>query len=134
MSGLDAVKWIHFPSIADQRGVLTSIESGQDIPFDIQRVFMMHHVTADRGGHAHRDTDQVLIALAGRFTMYLSDGTRDRTVTMNDPTWGVYTPRLVFIRLCNFSLDAVCLVLANTHYDISRSIRTWEEYLEVIHS
>jgi len=134
MSLLDAVKWIRLPSIADQRGVLTSVESRIDIPFDIKRIFLMHHITTDRGGHAHRDTDQVIIAAAGSFKVDLSNGTNHRTYKMNDPNRGLYTPRMVFIRLYEFSPKAVCLVIANTHYDMSRSVRTWEDYLRLVQS
>ena len=130
--GLDDLRWIDLPSIRDDRGVLTAIESGRDIPFDIRRIFYMHQVSADRGGHAHRDTDQVIVAVAGRFRLELSDGRRAVTHTMDDPTRGLYTPRMLFIRLFELSRDAVCLVLASSHYDIGRSIRSWDEYLEVI--
>ena len=131
-SVLDAVKWISLPSNHDPRGVLTSIEGGEDIPFAIKRIFYMHHITTDRGGHAHTDTDQVVIATSGSFNIDVSDGQRHETHTINDPTQGIYTPRMVFINLYNFSSDAVCLVLASTHYDMSKSIRSWEAYLEVI--
>ena len=130
-SPLDELRWIDLPSVRDDRGVLTAIEGGRDIPFEIRRLFYMHHVTADRGGHAHRDTDQVIVALAGRFRLELSDGQRSETYTMDDPTRGLYTPRMLFIRLFELSPDAVCLVLASSHYDIGKSIRSWEEYLEV---
>ncbi|MEM7351318.1 MAG: FdtA/QdtA family cupin domain-containing protein [Acidobacteriota bacterium] len=133
-SPLDDLRWIDLPSIRDDRGVLTAIESGMDIPFEIRRLFYMHHVTADRGGHAHRDTDQVIVALAGSFRLELSDGRRHETYTMDDPTRGLYTPRMLFIRLFELSPDAVCLVLASSHYDIGKSIRSWDEYLEAIGS
>jgi len=103
-----------------------------DVPFEIERVFYMHHIITDRGGHAHADTDQVVIAAAGRFKMDLSDGTNTQTYVLDDPTRGVYTPRMVFIRLYDFSPGAVCLVLASTHYDISKSIRSWEDYLKAM--
>ena len=93
MSVLDSVKWIDFRSVVDQRGVLTSIEGGVDLPLEIKRIFYMHHITEDRGGHAHTDTDQVVIAAAGCFKMDLSDGTTCRTYELNDPTpGGVYAP------------------------------------------
>jgi hypothetical protein len=129
---LSAVRWIELPSSIDARGILTSIEGGIDIPFEIKRVFYMHHINTDRGDHAHRDTEQVVIAAAGSFKMDLSDGTDTRTYSLDDPMRGVYTPPMVFIKLRDFSHDAVCMVLASTHYDIAKSIRTWEEYLEAI--
>ena len=133
-SVLDAVRWVELPSNVDERGVLTSIESGQDIPFEIKRIFYMHHIITDRGGHAHADTEQVVTAAAGRFKMDLSDGVSTRTYVLDDPTRGVYTPPMVFIELYDFSPGAVCLVLASTHYDIGKSIRSWEAYLEAIGS
>ena len=62
---LDQVKLISLPSVVDSRGVLTAIEGTKDIPFEIKRVFYMHHIERNRGGHAHRDTDQVVIAISG---------------------------------------------------------------------
>ncbi len=130
MSRLDAVTYIELPSNADARGTLTSVEGGADIPFEIQRVFWMHHIVSERGGHAHVDTDQIIIAMSGHFSVDLSDGTHALTFSLNDPTLGIYTPRMVFVRLYDFSPDAVCLVLANTHYDMSKSIRSWAEYVQ----
>ncbi|MCX8044170.1 MAG: FdtA/QdtA family cupin domain-containing protein [Desulfobacterota bacterium] len=132
MNALNQVRWIELPSNRDNRGILTSIESGIDIPFTIKRVFYMHHIVSDRGGHAHRDTDQVVIAISGRFVMELSDGIEHRFFELDDPTRGVYIPRMIFIKMYNFTPDAVCCVLASTHYDITRSIRSWEEYLQVV--
>jgi dTDP-4-dehydrorhamnose 3,5-epimerase-like enzyme len=129
---LSDVKWIDLPSNVDNRGVLTSIESAADIPFAIKRIFYMHHIIADRGGHAHRDTDQVVIAISGCFKMDLSDGITTITFDLNDPTRGVYIPRMIFIRMYDFSQEAVCCVLASTHYDIKKSIRSWEDYKEAI--
>lgn len=129
---LEAVRWVDLPSNMDERGVLTSIESGQDIPFEIKRIFYMHHIATDRGGHAHTDTEQVVTAAVGRFKMDLSDGVNTKTYILDDPTRGVYTPPMVFIKLYDFSPGAVCLVLASTHYDIKKSIRSWEAYLEAI--
>ncbi len=141
-SGLNSVKWLDFPSNHDSRGVLTSIEGSDkggkgppfegDVPFEIKRIFYLHHIISDRGGHAHQDTDQIVIAAAGQFKMALSDGDQHQTYQLNDPTKGVYTPRLVFITLYDVSPDAVCLVLANTHYDMSKSIRSWEDYVKII--
>jgi len=131
-SVLDAVRWVELPSSVDERGVLTSIESGLDVPFEIKRIFYMHHIVTDRGGHAHKDTHQVIVAAAGSFKVDLSDGTASRTYVFEDPARGLYTPPMVFIQLYDFSPGAVCLVLASTHYDMSRSIRSWEAYLEAI--
>ena len=132
MSLLEQIKWIDIPSVTDSRGVLTSIESGGDIPFEIKRIFYMHSVVSDSGGHAHKDTDQVVIATSGNFELVLSDSKQKKTYTMNNPVKGLYIPRLVFVEILNLSKDAVCLVLASTHYDMTKSFRSWEKYLKEI--
>ena len=132
MSILDEVRWIEFPSFHDDRGCLTSIEEQTDIPISLKRIFYMHKITTDRGGHAHKDTDQVVIAISGEFKIKLFDGLKWEEYEMNNATKGLYIPRMVFVELESFTQDAVCLVLANTHYDMKMSLRTRQEYLEVI--
>lgn len=129
---LDDVHWFPLPSHLDQRGVLTVLESGVDLPFEIRRVYFLHHIRDDRGAHAHRDTNQLIIALTGHCQLILSDGDESRTYILDDPTRGLLLGPMLFIRMQNFSPNAVIGVLASTHYDKTRSIYSWEEYLEVI--
>jgi hypothetical protein len=129
---LDQVRMVVLPSVVDSRGVLTAIEGTRDVPFEIKRVFYMHHIQSDRGGHAHHDTDQIVIAASGSFTLELFDGKDHKSFAMNDPTKGVYIPRMVFISMFNFTPDSVCLVIANSFYDIKRSFRTKEAYLDFL--
>jgi len=131
MSQLKEIRWIDFPSNADKRGVLTAIEGEKEAPFAIKRVFYMHHITTDRGGHAHQETDQVVVAVAGSFKLELSDGKQWQSYEMNDPTKGLYIPRMTFIKVSNCSKDMVCLVLASNYYNINKSVRSWSQYLEV---
>lgn len=123
---------INFQNNGDDRGFLTSIEQNSTIPIDIKRIFYMHHVTQDRGGHAHIDTDQVIIPISGSFKVKVFDGKAEDIYILNDCTKGIFTPRLIFTDLYDFSPDAVCLVLANTHYDMKMSLRTKEDYINYI--
>jgi hypothetical protein len=125
------INWINLNSVCDDSGCLTAIEGGMLIPFEIKRVFYMHDVIqgADRGGHAHRDTDQFAVAVHGSLRIIVSDGTESRSVIMDNPGWGIVLPRMTWTSLVDFSVGAVCMVLASTHYDRSKSIRTWPEYL-----
>lgn len=125
-------KKIDLRNIEDSRGCLTSIEEVFDIPMDIKRIFYMHNVTDHRGGHAHIDTDQVLIAISGSFKLKLFDGKDTELFEMNDCTKGVYVPRLTFTDMFDFTSDAVCLVLANTHYNMSKSLRSMNEYMSYL--
>jgi len=119
-------------TIKDPRGCLSSIEATMDIPIEIKRIFYMHHVVADRGGHAHIDTDQVIIAISGALKIRLFDGVNSVEYVMDDCAKGLYVPRLTFTELYDFSPDAVCLVLASTHYDMKKSLRNMNDYLEYL--
>ncbi len=116
----------------DPRGALTSIEELIDIPIEINRIFYMHHVEENRGGHAHIDTDQVVIPISGSFKIKLFDGKESKVFDMNDCTKGLYIPRLTFTDLYEFSPNAVCLVLANTHYDMGKSLRSMDAYMSYL--
>lgn len=129
MGRLDLVRWVDLKPNVDARGCLTAIEGAQTIPFEIKRVYFVHDVKEERAGHAHRDTQQLLICIHGTFDVALSDGSETRTYHFDDASKGLYIVPLLFIRLLNMTPDAVLLVLASTHYDKSRSIRSWEEYL-----
>ena len=121
-------------TIDDPRGCLSSIEASVDIPFEIKRIFYMHHVVTDRGGHAHIDTDQVIIAMSGVVMVKLFDGNNAETYRLDNCTKGLYVPRLTFTDLYDFSNGAVCLVLANTHYDMKKSLRNKQDYLTYLNN
>ena len=129
---LDQIVWVNFQDVIDDRGRLTAIEENVHIPFSIARVFYVHQVVprVDRGGHAHRDTDQIVVGIHGFLKVDVADGTTVKTYVLDNPGKGLFVPRMVWIRLYEFSADGVCLVLADTIYDSSKSIRTWKEYLE----
>ncbi|HWP45509.1 MAG TPA: FdtA/QdtA family cupin domain-containing protein [Blastocatellia bacterium] len=126
--------WVSLPRSVDTRGILTAIEGGRDIPFEIRRIFYLHGTPdgVERGGHAHRDTRQILIAVAGQLSVDLSDGTETRTFRLTDPNQGLFVPAMTWVRLYGFSRGAVCLVLADTHYDRARSLRSWGEFRQAV--
>ena len=134
MGSPSGVRLIDFPTFADSRGKLSTLEEGGAIPFGIRRVFFMHHMTADRGGHAHRDTQQVVLAAHGAFRITVADGLSRAVFVLDAPERGVYLPPMTFITLEDFSPGAVCLVLADTLYDMSRSIRSYSDFLREVQS
>ena len=117
---------------SDPRGCLTAIEGAQDIPFEIKRVFYMHHISSDRGGHAHIDTDQVLIPMHGSLRVKLFNGKETEDYFMDDCTKGLYIPRLYFTDMSEFTPETVCLVLSSTHYDMGRSLRSMDVYMSYL--
>jgi hypothetical protein len=129
---LGSVRWIEIPSNADSRGVLTAVEGGALVPFEIKRVYFVHDVVTERGGHAHRDTHQLVVAVHGQLDVELSDGASSRTFTLDRPTRGLYIAPMLFIRLKDFAPGTVMVSIASTHYDTRRSIRSWDDYLAAI--
>ncbi len=124
-------KIINFKDLGDERGKLVVIEGNKDIPFEIQRVFYIYGSDADvvRGQHANRESEFVLINVAGTSKVRITDGKDEFIVELNKPMMGVYIPKMVWKDMYDFSCDSVLLVLASTHYDGKEYIRNYEDYL-----
>jgi hypothetical protein len=136
MSPLDQVKIVDLPKITDQRGNLTFVEGGQHIPFDIKRVYYLYDVPggAERGGHAHKELQQLIIAMSGSFDVVLNDGTETKRFHLNRSYYGLYVPTMLWRELDNFSSGAVCMVLASNVYDEKDYYREYDEYLKAVGS
>lgn len=125
---------IDLPKVNDQRGNLTFIEGQSHVPFEIKRVYYLYDVPggAERGGHAHKKLQQVMIALAGSFDVLLDDGKQKTTVHLNCPYQGLYVSDMTWREMSNFSSGSVCLVLASTEYDESDYYRDYDAFLAAI--
>lgn len=126
---------IDLATISDPaRGSLTVVESKQSIPFSIARVFYIYGAPIDceRGVHAHRQAEQVFIAVSGSFSLDVTNVHQRRTYSIKEPNQAVYVPPMIWTRVYNFSSEAVCLVLTNMGYDPTDYIRDWSEYVSVI--
>lgn len=125
---------VHFDDLGDERGKLVVIEGGAAIPFEIKRVFYIYDSdsTVVRGQHANRESQFVLINVAGQSKVRITDGEEEIVVELNRPMMGVYIPKMIWKDMYDFSEDSVLLVLASTHYDGDEYIRNYEEYLDEI--
>lgn len=121
------------PKIEDRRGNLTFAQAPDLIPFQINRAYWLYDVPADaeRGGHAHRTTQQILIALAGSFCVELFDGFTRRRFTLNRPYQALFIPTGVWRTLDDFSSGSVCLVLASETYLEEEYIRDFDEFMQI---
>lgn len=125
---------LEFPKIGDHRGSLCFIEGGEHVPFPIRRIYYLFDIPdgADRGGHAHKALEQVMIAIHGSFDLILNDGAEERSLHLSDPSEGVYIGNHVWREIRNFSAGAVCVVLASERYDESDYIRNYEDFKSTI--
>jgi dTDP-4-dehydrorhamnose 3,5-epimerase-like enzyme len=131
-SRLDLVKKLELPKIHDLRGNLTFVENQNQIPFDIERVYYLYDVPGGetRGGHAHKNLQQLIIAASGSFDVVLDDGLNKVRYQLNRSYIGLYLPNLIWRELENFSSGSVCLVLASAKYDENDYLRTYPAYLD----
>lgn len=130
---IENVIWIKIPKINDPRGNLAVIEK-DTIPFDIKRVYYLYDIPsgASRGGHAHKEQQEILIALSGSFDVIVNNGTNKKTISLNNPTNGLLISTEIWRELDNFSAGAVCLVLSSDEFDESDYIRDYDDFLAYI--
>jgi len=131
---LSGAKLIHLPRVTDPRGNLTSVEGQLHVPFDIKRVYYLYDVPGGetRGGHAHRQLEQLIIAASGSFTVILDDGIDKRRFFLNRSYYGLYVPRMIWRELEDFSSASICLVLASHHYDEADYFRDYRQFMAAI--
>ena|ERR1039458_5040199 len=124
-------KVIELPRINEPRGNLTFVEACRHVPFDIKRVYYLYDVPggAERGGHAHKQLEQLIIAMSGSFDVILDDGYEKKRVHLNRSYNGLYVPRMIWRELDNFSSGSVCLVLASNYYDEADYYRDHVDFL-----
>jgi len=127
-------KLIELPRIADPRGNLSVIEGGQHIPFDIHRVYYLYDVPggAERGGHAHKELHQLIIAMSGSFDIVIDDGREKQRIQLNRSYYGLYVCPMIWREIDNFSSGAVCLVLASHHFSEDDYYRDYNEYVRAV--
>ena len=130
--GIHDCKLVELPIIADPRGNLSVIEGGQHIPFDIRRVYYLYDVPggAERGGHAHKELHQLIIAMSGSFDIVIDDGEERQRIQLNRSYYGLYICPMIWREIDNFSSGAVCMVLASHHFSEDDYYRDYGEYLQ----
>ena len=128
---LGLCRLVDLPKISDPRGNLTFVEGGQHIPFDIQRVYYLYDVPggAERGGHAHKGLQQLIVAMSGSFDVVLDDGKEKKRVHLSRSYYGLYVCPMIWRELDNFSSGSVCMVLASNRYDEDDYYRDYASYI-----
>jgi dTDP-4-dehydrorhamnose 3,5-epimerase-like enzyme len=137
VTGVEDCRLVDLPHLSFAEGSITPVEGGgEEIPFEIKRAFYLYDVVggAVRGGHAHKQLEQFIVAVMGGFTVVLWDGQSTREVELNRAYHGLYVPPLIWTDLVNFSSGAVSIVLASALYDEQDYIRDREEFAGYRHT
>ncbi len=129
-TSIDDIRIIEIPKIEDPRGNLAVIEK-EVIPYAVKRVYYLYDVpsNASRGGHAHIDQLEFLIAVSGSFTVVMDDGKQKIEVTLNKPNKGLLIPTGIWRELDDFSSGSVCLVLSSGEFLEADYIREYNDFL-----
>lgn len=124
---------IELPKIHNRAGNITPINSSIEIPFDINRVYYLYDIPGgeSRGGHAHKDLYQLIVAASGSFDVLLDDGKNRKVVNLNRPYYGLMVIPGIWRELLNFSSGAICMVLASEEYSKKDYIRVYKNFINL---
>lgn len=130
---LDDCRLLQLPKIDDRRGNLTFIEGRRHVPFAIERVYYLYDVPggAERGGHAHKELHQFMVAMSGSFDVKIDDGERKATFHLNRSYSGLYLCPMIWREIDNFSSGAVCMVLASSFFEQDDYLRDYDSFVEL---
>ena len=118
---------IHNPA-----GNITIVEEKHNIPFNIQRIYYLYDIPGgeSRGGHAHKELSQLIVAASGSFEVILDDGFNKKIVRLNRPNYGLLVVPGIWRELFEFSSGSICMVLASHKYDENDYLREYQSYRE----
>ena len=124
---------VSLPKILDTRGNLSFVEQLNHIPFEIKRTYWIYDVPGgeDRGGHAFRENQEVVIALSGAFDVVVDDGENKKTFTLNRSYYGLYIPKGLWRTMENFSTNSFALEFGSVEYSAEDYIREYDEFLKL---
>lgn len=117
-------------TMTDQRGNLSFIENGSELPFVIKRVYWIYDVPGGqtRGGHAFKEQQELIVALSGSFDVVINNAQKEERFHLNRSYFGLYIPNGLWRFMDNFSTNSVAMVLSSTLYDEKDYIRDFEKY------
>tara|TARA_B110000211_G_C14077035_1_gene552623 strand:+ start:1942 stop:2340 length:399 start_codon:yes stop_codon:yes gene_type:complete len=129
------IKLINLPKVKDSRGNLSFFENNNQIPFNIKRTYWIYDVPGGevRGGHAFRNSHELIVALSGSFNVVLNDGNSEFTYNLNKSSIGLYIPNLIWRGLENFSTNSLALIVSNIEYNSEDYIRNFKDFKTLKH-
>lgn len=133
ISDIHSCNVVEMTKIHNRAGNITIVQNGDFLPFDIKRVYYLYDVPggSERGGHAHKDLHQLIVAASGSFDVILDDGSKKKIVNLNRPNFGLIVVPGIWREIVNFSSGAICLVLASEKYSKADYIHDYEEFKKI---
>lgn len=133
MATIEDVRIIELPKFLDARGNLSFVEQNNQIPFEIKRTYWIYDVPGgeDRGGHAFRENQEMVIALSGAFDVVVDDGVNRKTFSLNRSYYGLYVPAGLWRTMENFSTNSFALEFGSNHYNAADYVRDYDEFLKL---
>lgn len=127
-------KMIQLDTKLDKRGKLIALESNKNLPFAIKRVYYIYDTLpdAERGFHAHKQLEQLVVAMDGACEFVLDDEKKRESVWLNRPDVGLYIGKNMWREMRNFSYGCKLMILASDYYDESEYIRDYDEFLRSV--
>jgi hypothetical protein len=117
---------IQLPKIIDPRGNLTFMQSPEQIPFIIERVFWIYDIPGGeiRGGHAYKNQKEIIIALSGSFDVVITNEAGEKEAFhLNRSYFGLYIPPATWRHIENFSTNSLGLHISSSKYDEKDYVR-----------
>lgn len=121
-------KIIDISTYIDERGAITVMD--KDLPFEVKRVFWLHHISEgkDRGAHALIDSEEMMVAVHGAFVVDLDDTMNRTSILLNSPNKGLMIRPGIWFRTHSYKDDGITMVLASEEYTRDKYTYNYEEY------
>jgi len=130
VSDIHCCNVVEMTKIHNPAGNITIVQNGDFLPFEVKRVYYLYDVPSgsERGGHAHKNLHQLIVAASGSFDVILDDGSKKKIIHLNRPNYGLIVVPGIWREIVNFSSGAICLVLASEIFSINDYIRDYSEF------
>lgn len=122
---------VDIPTFTDERGAISVLD--KELPFEVKRVFWLHHINdgKDRGAHALLDSSEIMVAVHGSFVVDLDDTKTKVSIILDDPGKGLMIRPGIWFRTHGYSNDGVSLILASEAYSRDKYTYDYEEYKQL---
>ena len=120
---------VDIPTFTDERGAISVMD--KELPFEVKRVFWLHHINEgkDRGAHALLDSAEIMVALHGSFVVDLDDTVTKTSIVLDDPSKGLIIRPGIWFRTHSYKEEGVSLILASEEYARNKYTYDYNEYL-----